>query len=284
MKSSYIVNWIVDNIKLRREIREFLIFSSSYVEFVLFEFIESDTLRRQSIIFDTIVDEVIYRDFINSKQNMIEQSQSASISDVQIQCMLNAIVDKVVQIYIQRNSSQSKSFDSSDSQKQQNIDDVSENDEFSFHWRSKKLNFFDSLLSTFYDVDFMIRNDKNLYYRNVHLFCERIFDLVIIKKQKLIRVNLNTCFRNFVFIWYIVVFNRLKRIDFRNFDFDESWIKKLITRFKSNHVIVINLIIVERYTITDVRNDRDSSEYVQQIVNNVKNVNFHETQQQLIWA
>ena len=63
---------------------------------------------------------------------MIEQSSSTSISNVQFQRMLNAIANKVVQIYIQRNSSQSKTFDFFDSQKQQNIDDVFEIDEFNF--------------------------------------------------------------------------------------------------------------------------------------------------------
>ena len=196
--------------------------------------------------------------------------------------MLNAATNKVVQTYIQRNSSQSKSFDSFNSQKQQNINNASENDEFDFfYWRSKKLSFFDFQLSTFYNDDFMIRNNKNLYYRNVHLFCKRILDLTIIKNQKLIRVNLNICLRDSAFIWYTVAFNRLKRIDLRNFELEKNWIKKLINRFKSNHVIVINSVIVERYIITNVRSDRDSSEYVQQIVNNAKNVNFHDTQQQL---
>ena len=129
----------------------------------------------------------------------------------------------------------------------------------------------------------MIKNNKNFYYRNVHLFCKRVFDLIIIKSQKLIRVNLNICFRNFVFIWYIAAFNRLKRIDFRNFELEKNWIKKLINRFKSNHVIVINSVIVERYIIANVCSDCDSFEYVQQIVSNAKNANFYDIQQQLTW-
>ena len=126
----------------------------------------------------------------------------------------------------------------------------------------------------------MIKNDKNFYYRNVHLFCKRILDLIIIENQKLICVNLNICFWDFAFIWYIVVFSRLKHIDFRNLEFEKNWIKKFINRFKSNYVIVINSIIVERYIIANVRNDCNSFEYIQQIVNNTKNVNFYNIQQQ----
>ena len=47
--------------------------------------------------------------------------------------MLNAIVNKIIQIYIQRNSSQSKLFNFFDSQKQQNINNAFENEEFDFH-------------------------------------------------------------------------------------------------------------------------------------------------------
>ena len=74
----------------------------------------------------------------------------------------------------------------------------------------------------------------------------------------------------------------MKRIDFRNFEFDKDQIKEFIIRFKLNHVIVINSIIIKRYTIINDRNDRDSFEYMQQIVNNAKNFNFYDIQQQFI--
>ena len=205
--------------------------------------------------------------------------------DVVTQQFLNVTTKKtvvrVVKIYFRRNFFQqsiSNSFDFFDSQKEQNLNDFFDDENSTSQWKSKKLNFFDSFLLTFFDVDFMIKNDKNFYYRNVHFFCEKIKNLIITKKQKIVRVNFNICFRNFVFIWYIATFNRLKRFDLRNFFFDEDWIKKLIKRFKSNYFIVIDFFIVERYTIVDVRNERDSSKYVQQIINNVKNVNFFDVQ------
>ena len=254
--------------------------------------IESNTSRRFNNIFDITIEKIIYRnsiDFTLSKNNAT--SNMFKKIDVVTQQFLNVttkkIVVRVVKVYFRRNFSQqsiSNSFNFFDLQKKQNLNDFFDNENNTSQWKSKKLNFFDSFLSIFFDVDFMIKNDKNFYYRNVHLFCEKIKNLIITKKQKIVRVNFNICFRNFVFIWYIAVFNRLKRFDLRNFFFDEDWIKKLIKRFKSNPFIVIDFFIVERYTIIDVRNERDSSKYVQQIINNVKNVNFFDAQQQLIWV
>ena len=46
----------------------------------------------------------------------------------------------------------------------------------------------------------MIKNNKKFYYRNIHFFCEKIHDLIIIKNEKLIKINLNICLRDIAFI------------------------------------------------------------------------------------
>ena len=46
----------------------------------------------------------------------------------------------------------------------------------------------------------MIRDDKNVYYRNVHLFIEKILNLIAIKSQEFIKINFNICFRDNVLI------------------------------------------------------------------------------------
>ena len=42
-----------------------------------------------------------------------------------------------------------------------------------------------------YDIESMIRDDKNIYYRNVHIFIKRMLDLITIKNQKFVKINLN---------------------------------------------------------------------------------------------
>ena len=63
---------------------------------------------------------------------------------------------------------------------------------------SQEINYFDS----FYDnktiiIDNSIENvEKNIYFRDVHIFIDKIKNMTIIKSEKLIRDNLYTCFKN----------------------------------------------------------------------------------------
>ena len=91
------------------------------------------------------------------------------------------------------------------SQKSQN--ERSEREEFklskneSERWNLDEINFFDSM----YDGKSVITEnliehiEKNIYFRDVHLFIERIKDMIVIKNAKMIRNNLYTCLRGTVF-------------------------------------------------------------------------------------
>ncbi len=50
----------------------------------------------------------------------------------------------------------------------------------------------------------MIRNNKDVYYRNVHLFIKRVLNIAITKGVDLVRTNLNTCLRDIALIWYTI--------------------------------------------------------------------------------
>ena len=135
-----------------------------------------------------------------------------------------------------------------------------------------------------YESKSMIKDDKNVYYRNVYLFIERILNLVITKNHDVVKINLNTCLQNIVLIWYIDELTILKRFELRQIDLTKKWINSFKKRFKFNQFVVINSLITKRFFIVDVRNDRESFSYVQQIVNYVKDVNFDIIYHQLIWA
>ena len=53
-------------------------------------------------------------------------------------------------------------------------------------------------------------------------------------------------------------------------------------RFKFNQSTIINVLMIERYFISNVRNNRKSINYVQQMINYAKNVNFDNTFHQII--
>ena len=48
--------------------------------------------------------------------------------------------------------------------------------------------------------NFIEHIEKNIYFRNVHLFIERIKNMTVIKNAKMIKNNLYTRFRDIVFV------------------------------------------------------------------------------------
>ena len=53
-------------------------------------------------------------------------------------------------------------------------------------------------------------------------------------------------------------------------------------RFKFNQSTIINVLMIECYFISNVRNNRESINYVQQMINHAKNVNFDNIFHQII--
>ena len=54
-------------------------------------------------------------------------------------------------------------------------------------------------------------------------------------------------------------------------------------RFKFNQSTIINILMIERYFISDVRNNRESVNYIQQMINHAKDVSFNNIFHQIIW-
>ena len=55
-------------------------------------------------------------------------------------------------------------------------------------------------------------------------------------------------------------------------------------RFKFNQSTTINVLMIERYFISNVHNNRKSINYVQQMINYAKNINFDNIFHQIIWV
>lgn len=75
----------------------------------------------------------------------------------------------------------------------------------------------------------------------------------------------------------------LKRTALRTFNIDQ-WITQFTTRFKFTQHEAMNAFVSERYSFNDVRKDRKPSNYIQQMVSNVKDCGFNDVFQQFIWA
>ena len=121
-------------------------------------------------------------------------------------------------------------------------------------WNVIDLDYFNSHLDKSYDKGEIVIVDKDLYFRSVILFIERIKDIVVIKSNALIRINLNISLRGIALKWYIIELFNLKRIDLRNNSRDiEKWYNVLLARFKELLEIALSHLIFEKYTLIDTR-------------------------------
>ena len=139
-------------------------------------------------------------------------------------------------------------------------------------WNAFELEFFDSL----YDeksssIDNAIEHsDKDIYFRDVHIFIERIKDIAQIKDEISIRNNLYTCLRDTALTWY--TFNlrddqkRLIKLK-KNV---EEWVKVLFKKFRQSFSTVMITVIRKKYTMNDAKRRKESIEYAQIIIRVVK--------------
>ena len=63
-------------------------------------------------------------------------------------------------------------------------------------WNAIELGYFNSYLNKFYEESEIITMEKNVYYRSVILFVERIHNLIAMKEEAVVRINVNICFRD----------------------------------------------------------------------------------------
>ncbi len=139
-------------------------------------------------------------------------------------------------------------------------------------WNSADIDFFDSNFDdkfAFID-EAVIHASKNIYYRDVHVFVERIKKMIIVLESEMIKKNLSSCLRESVLMWHIAkLFDVSRRILFYEKNVNE-WMQALIDRFKTQVITTIVNLLRERYTLTNAERNRESRKYVQKIIKWVK--------------
>ena len=238
--------------------------------------------RRPSSTSDTSAEKNIYHRSLDLDSRFITPTSNMS---KQIDAHTQRIIDAVIDNYVARHPASQSPSDPQESSGSQGVLDA-DNDHDTSAWRSEDLDFFDPHLpvTSKYGSESMVRDGKDVYYRNVHLFIERILNLAVTKDHDVVKTNLNTCLQDIALIWYIDELTALKRFELRQIDLTKKWINSLKKRFKLNQFVAISSLIAEKFFIADVRNDRESFSYVQQIVNYAKDASFDTIYHQLIWA
>jgi ribosomal protein L17 len=135
-------------------------------------------------------------------------------------------------------------------------------------WNLADIDFFDSN----FDEKFVFTNEtithaeKNTYYRDVHVFVERIKKMIIVLEFEMIKKNLSSCLRESALMWHIAkLFDVFRRILFYEENVNE-WAQTFIARFKTQITIATANLLKERYILTNAERHRESREYAQKII------------------
>ena len=116
------------------------------------------------------------------------------MTDVSLDFVVQVIIDRVVQNVLktytfnfsnfQRDERDESEFSKSSKSNNDNIDD-----DFVNRWNTSNFDFFDFLYESkfvVFEAFFLKHNDKNFYFKNVHVFVDRAKKLAVIKKDKMI--------------------------------------------------------------------------------------------------
>lgn len=123
-------------------------------------------------------------------------------------------------------------------------------------WNPQELGYFDPLLDKAFGDGDVISAGKDTYFRNVHLFIDRIEDVAATKGTSIVRTNVNLSLRGSALKWYTAELSNLERLGLRS-DMGngvQEWCKALRTRFKSSTSEALSKLTSTKYTITNVRN------------------------------
>jgi hypothetical protein len=102
---------------------------------------------------------------------------------------------------------------------------------------------------------------------------------------EVVRTNLSTCLRESTQMWYTEDLSDLEKKTLRTLKEDvDHWCNALLKKFKKFVVSALNYLIIERYTLNDVRTNRDISSFVFRIMRHAKTANIANLHDQLTWA
>ena len=243
---------------------------------------ESQLRSASQQVIKTSAEKTIYENLINL--NIMFTNFNIQIAiDVAISAEMKRVLTRMQKMFndVIKQRKQQKSPKSSKSSDESRSDDI-EVDDSTFKWNSVELNFYD-----FNYDDKILNNDdasmkhaeKNIYFRNVHLFVIRVKKTAMTKDSQLVKNNLWTCLKNTALKWYINELSDINRRMLRMTMNDENdlieWITRLIDRFKEFNNITLQNLLIQRYIIRDVVNHRESRKYAQKIIRAAKNAGIN---------
>lgn len=129
-------------------------------------------------------------------------------------------------------------------------------------WNQADLGYFDPHFDKTYGKGKEVFVSKNVYYRNVILFVQRLQSLVTFKGAALVKANIATSLRGSALEWYISKLSNFEHDALNNDLGVKSWINTLSHRFKVPISIALDLLTNKSYSLGDARARRPLAQYV----------------------
>ena len=156
----------------------------------------------------------------------------------------------------------------------------------SIKWNSADIGFFDPHFNdkTIATTSAMKHSEKNIYFRNIHLFLERCSNIAAIKSDQLVKNNLFICLRKLTLQWYIDEMTSNVKTLIKYASDIKHWFVKLLTRFKKKSNIALFILMKEKYTFENAKNQRKFRKYASIILRAFKSTNLAVSNQiAMIW-
>ena len=129
-------------------------------------------------------------------------------------------------------------------------------------WNQANLGYFDPHLDKTHGEGEVVSVGKDVYYRNVVLFVQRLQSLVTFKGAALVKANVATSLRSSALEWYTSELSDFDRDALNNDPSVKSWISTLSNRFKVPTSVALGLLTDETYLLDNARTRRPPTQYV----------------------
>ena len=166
-----------------------------------------------------------------------------------------------------------------ESHSSQSSSDVFDHRQFK-NWSAEEIEFFDPVAK---ETDSIVNVEKHVLYKDVYAFTNRLKNMTVIKEDSKLRLIIFQCLRESTLIWHSIELSTLKKEMLKNASLI-NWYNALIRRFKKRTSIVLTSMQTIKYIMKNVKQQKDSRLFAQNLFRAVKAANLISTHNQLIIA
>ena len=300
-------DWVVDKIKIRAVIKQFLknIIDYRFVlsketeisAFFISAFTENRSftpqlthIKKDSSVSDNIfivwsnIDDI----YSQNSNTMSEQSESFrnilfnfGIISEQMQALfdtltiamntkINRLNNELRQLlqFISQQSSQSQQTSKNNVMRNRSSKDLI----------SEEVEFFDSTVDGQRSV---VNLKKHVFYKDIFAFVNRLKNVNSVREENKLRLIISQCLRDIVLIWHSTELFDVEKEIYRDM-FLQNWCNVLIKRFKKRILATFNFIQTTKYTLQDARMQKNSKVFAQNLFRHVKAASLISVYNQLI--